>query len=122
MRNIFAAFMSISLVTFSYAKEMYRAPSAGDSGTYYVLTYEKVEGDIVRVLTSRIGKGNEYTDFTDLKFNCASKQYFELAGGSEDGVKEIPSKPLKDWSGKSKWTPLVTGSSKYDLFQFICDK
>lgn len=122
MRIFCTAIMLMSLTMFSYAKEIYRAPSAGDSGTYFVLTYEKVESGIIKVLTSRIGKGNEYTDFTELKINCESKQYFELAGGYEDGAQEKPTQPLKDWSSKSKWTSLVTGSSKYDLVQFVCKK
>jgi hypothetical protein len=74
------------------------------------------------VLTSRIGKGNAYTDFTELKVNCKTKQYFELAGASEDGKKDAPTAPLNDWSSRSKWTSLVTGSSKYDLVTHVCRK
>lgn len=122
MKRYFAAIILISVSINSYAKEMYRAPSSGDSGTYYVLKHEKIENGIIKALTSRVGKGNEYTDFTELKINCVSKQYFELAGSNEDGAQEKPSKLLKDWSGQSKWTSLVTGSSKYDLVQFICKK
>ena len=104
------------------AKELYRAPSAGDSGTYYVLKREKLDDAQFKVLASRIGKGNAYTDFTELKINCKTKQYFELAGASEDGKKEAPTAPLKDWSSRSKWTSLVTGSSKYDLVTHVCRK
>ena len=102
------------------ANEMYRAPSAGDSGSYFVISSEQGDDGIHTVLTSRIGKGNAYTDFTKLKINCASKQYFELGGSSEDGAKNSPSKPLKDWSN-SKWTPIVSGSSKSDLVRYICE-
>ena len=122
MKTYCAAMMLISFTNCCYAKELYRAPTAGDSGTYYVLTHEKIEPHISKVLTSRIGKSNEYTDFTELKINCVSKQYFELAGSNEDGAKEKPTKPLKDWSSKSKWTSLVVGSNKYDLVQFLCKK
>lgn len=104
------------------ANELYRAPSSGDSGTYYVLKREKLDDAQFKVLTSRIGKGNAYTDFTEVKINCQTRQYFELAGASEDGKKEAPTTPLKDWSSRSKWTPLVTGSSKHDLVTHVCRK
>lgn len=122
MKKYFATILLMSMSAVSYAKEMYRTSAAGDSGTYYVLTQEEIEDGIKKVLTSRIGKGNEYTDFTELKINCTSMQYFELAGSNEDGAKDNPTKPLKDWSSNSKWTSLVTGSSKYDLVKFICKK
>ncbi|WP_370598017.1 hypothetical protein NMD15_12905 [Plesiomonas shigelloides] len=122
MKIHFSAIILMTLSINAYAKEIYRAPSSGDSGAYYVLKHEKIENGIIKVLTSRVGKGNEYTDFTVLKINCASKQYFELAGSNEDGAQEKPTKPLNDWSAQSKWTSLVVGSSKYDLVQFICKK
>ena len=104
----------------TFANDLYRKPSAGDKGSYYILESETLEDGTIKVLSSRIGKGNAYTDFTELKVNCESQQYFELAGSSEDGAKQKPSKPLKDWSENSKWTSLVTGSSKYDLVQYVC--
>ena len=104
----------------SYANEIYRHPTSGDSGTYYVLSNEKLNASVRRVLTSRVEKNSEYTDFTEVKINCSSNQYFELAGVSEDGLQNKPTKTLTGWSKKSKWTPLVMGSSKYDLVQFIC--
>jgi hypothetical protein len=122
MKFFCAIICMMSISTFSYAKEIYRAPSSGDSGSYFVLTHEKIANEIINVTTSRIGKNNEYTDFTILKINCTSKQFFEMAGSSEDGAQEKPSKQFKDWSTKSKWTSLVAGSSKYDLVQFICKK
>ena len=64
MKIYCTAIMLMSITSFCYAKELYRAPTLGDSGTYYVLTHEKIESNISKVLTSRIGKGNEYTDFT----------------------------------------------------------
>ena len=96
--------------------------SAGDRGTYYVLSSEKLGGGHVKVLTSRVGKGAAYTDFTELKVDCNNRQYFELAGGSEDGEKDTPTAPLNDWSARSKWTSLVPGSSKSDLVNYICSE
>lgn len=101
-------------------QQVYRAPTAGDKGTYFLLSKEVLANKQFKVLTSRVGKGGEYTDFTELKVDCESKRYFELAGGSEDGQKDKPSAPLKDWSGRSKWTSLVPGSSKSDLVRFVC--
>ncbi|GAB3015286.1 hypothetical protein [Bowmanella dokdonensis] len=103
------------------ANEMYRAPSSGDSGTYFIVSSEKGSDGILTVISSRIGKDNAYTDFTKLNVNCASKQYFELGGSSEDGAKKSPSKPIKDWSN-SKWASLVPGSSKSDLVRYVCNK
>ena len=108
--------------TFSNAKELYRSPSAGDQGSYYIIESKKLNDGIFQVLSSRIGKGNAYTDFTELKVNCKLKQYFELAGSEEDGAKDKPTEPLQDRSNQSKWTSLITGSSKYDLVEYICKK
>lgn len=122
MNRQFLVVLLLSFPAIASAREMYRAPSAGDSGKYYVLSHEKESDGTVRVLSSRVGKGNAYTDFTELKINCEARQYFELAGTSEDGAQEKPSKPLRDWSGRSKWTSLVPGSSKSDLVGFVCNK
>ncbi|WP_182310010.1 hypothetical protein [Aeromonas media] len=121
MKNVI---FTIGLAAISFqatASEMYRAPSSGDSGSYFIISSEKGSNGILTVLSSRIGKGSAYTDFTKLNVNCETKQYFELAGGSEDGAKKSPSKPLKDWTN-SKWTSLVPGSSKSDLVWYVCNK
>ena len=104
------------------ANELYRPAKPKDSGKYYILESQDLDNRVIQVLSSRIGKGNAYTDFTQLKVNCNTKQYFELAGSSEDGAKSKPSKNLKDWSKNSKWVSLVSGSSKYDLVKYICKK
>jgi hypothetical protein len=119
-RILLAALLAVSFATL--AKDLYRAPTAGDSGKYYVLNIEKLDSGEFKVLTSRVGKGGAYTDFTELKINCQTQQYYELAGGEEDGVKEMPTKPLADWSSRSKWTSLVPGSSKSDLVNYVCNK
>jgi len=113
--------LSLLLLAFNVdAKELYRPASTGDKGTYYVLERSKSDDGHIKVLTSRVGKGNAYTDFTELKINCSKKQYFELAGGYADGAHDQPLAPLKDWSKNSRWTNLVPGSSKSDLVSFIC--
>ena len=123
MKTLFTITIALMLITeFAVAKELYRASSAGDKGTYYILESENLGNNIIRVLSSRIGKGNAYTDFTELKVNCSTKQYFILAESEEDGARETPSKPLKDWSKNSKWTSSGTGSSKHDLVTFTCNQ
>ncbi len=113
----------VTALSFScLANDMYRSPKQGDYGTYYVLKSENIRHGVFKVLTSRIGKGKAYTDFTELGINCLDRKYFILAGSSEDGSKDKPSKPLSDWSKTSKWTHLVYGSSKYDLLSFVCNK
>ncbi len=120
IRTFFVTMLVFSSAT-ALANEMYRKPSSGDKGTYYIVESEPLDDGTIRVLSSRVGKGGTYTDFTELKVNCKTKQYFELAGSSEDGDKKKPTKPLKEWSG-SKWVSLVAGSSKSDLVSFVCKK
>ena len=121
MKQIISLLIYISISGSISANELYRQKS-GDSGKYYVIDSTDLGNSIIQVLSSRIGKGNAYTDFTKLKVNCKSKQYFELAGASEDGAKNKPSQELTDWSKNSKWVSLVSGSSKYDLVNYICKK
>ena len=121
MKHIISLLIFISISGSISANELYRQ-KPGDSGKYYIIESKDLGKEIIQVLSSRIGKGNAYTDFTKLKVNCKSKQYFELAGSSEDGAKNKPSKQLKDWSKNSKWVSLVSGSSKYDLVNYICKK
>lgn len=122
MHNFAVLVVLLGVCFSSIAKEPYRHPSGGDAGSYYIISSEKDSDGRINVLSSRIGKGNAYTDFTQLRVDCVRMQYFEVAGGSEDGAKDKPSKPLHDWSRNSKWTPLVTGSSKSDLVHFVCKK
>ena len=69
--------MILSICAFAVsANEMYRASSSGDSGTYFIVSSEKGSDGLINVLSSRIGKGNAYTDFTKLKVNCASHAIF----------------------------------------------
>ncbi len=120
MKLIFAV-AAFLLPVASFGADIYRPPSAGDGGTYYVLKQESIGDATFKVLSNRIGKGAAYTDFTELKVNCKSRQYFELAGGEADGKEMQPSKALTPRKN-SKWTDLVPGSSKSDLVNFVCAK
>ncbi|MCL1123322.1 hypothetical protein [Shewanella surugensis] len=121
MAKIAILIVLLSFSSLIQANELYRS-KAGDSGKYYIIENKALGDNIFQVLSSRIGKNDAYTDFTLLKVNCNTAQYFELAGLSEDGAKNKPSKELKDWSKDSKWVNLITGSSKYDLVNHICNK
>lgn len=115
------AIVSLFFPLACFGADLYRAPSAGDSGEYYILKQETIGAGMLKVLSNRVGKGAAYTDFTELKVNCKSKQYFELVGGDADGKQMTP--PLELTPRKnSKWVSLVPGSSKSDLVKFVCSK
>ena len=118
--RLYSALLIVFVFFEAEAAEVYRYPSAGDAGKYFILEREPLGNNIFQVLVSRVGKANAYTDFTRLKINCATQKYFELAGSSEDGAKDEPTKPLRDWSKRSKWVGLVRGSSKHDLVMHLC--
>ncbi|MGU5699895.1 hypothetical protein ACV1D9_22525 [Aeromonas allosaccharophila] len=101
--------------------EMYRSPTPGDQGTYFVVDSTKGDDGIITATTSRVGKGGAYTDFTKVKVDCIKKMFLGIAELSEDGAIESPSKPLVDYN-KSDWTSLVAGSSKSDLVVYLCNK
>lgn len=119
--KIHVAIVSLIFPLACFGADLYRAPSAGDSGTYYILKQEAIGAGIFKVLSNRIGKGAAYTDFTELNVNCKSKQFFELAGGEADGKQMTPPSALSPRKN-SKWASLVPGSSKSDLVNFVCSK
>ena len=121
MNKVVVGLLIVMLVsTLASAKELYRAPSAGDKGAYYVLQ-KQYSGPLVQALTSRIGKNNADTAFTKLRINCDTKEYFVLETSVENGARDSPTDPLNDISTKSKWVSLVKGSSKYDLVMYLCN-
>lgn len=83
---------------------------AGDKGKYYLIEKSKT-GDIVTTLHKRIGVDS--TDYTKLNINCKTQQVQEL-GYSEESAKDIKENP-------SRWYRLEYGSSKYDLYDFVCN-
>ncbi|GAB2891334.1 hypothetical protein GCM10027046_20140 [Uliginosibacterium flavum] len=119
--KIHVAIVSLFFPLACFGAEMYRAPSSGDSGAYYILKQETIGAEMFKVLSNRVGKGAAYTDFTELKVNCKSKQFFELAGGEADG-KQMTPPPELTLRKNSKWVHLVPGSSKSDLVKFVCSK
>lgn len=99
----------------------YRAPSSGDKGSYSIIKHESLGDGKYSVLTNRIGKNDEYTDFTKITIDCSTYKYLEVAAGYEDGAQDTPNEELKPLPKVfQKWTELVTGSSKSDLVNFVC--
>lgn len=115
------AIAAVLLPVSCWGADLYRAPSAGDSGSYYILKQEAIGTGMFKVLSNRVGKGAAYTDFTELKVNCESRQYFELAGGEADG-KQMSAPASLTPRKNSTWASLVPGSSKSDLVNFVCAK
>ncbi|MEP1449063.1 MAG: hypothetical protein ABJK37_23370 [Paraglaciecola sp.] len=122
MKKISLILISATLSLNLSANTLYRAPSSGDKGAYYIVESKSLEDNKFYVLSSRVGKNKAYTDFTKLNIDCNAMKYFELAGSSVDGFHEQPTKKFNDWSKRSKWTSLVNGSSKSDLVHFTCKK
>lgn len=119
MKQMLLLGMAVLMLSAANAKELYRAPSGGDAGSYYVLSKSKT-GNGFTALTSRIGKGASYTDFTEVQVNCQSRQYRTIKGSGEDGAVDKPTKPLKVYTSGNKWTDLIPGSSKSNLVTFLC--
>ncbi|MBX7135793.1 MAG: hypothetical protein K1X67_24260 [Fimbriimonadaceae bacterium] len=83
---------------------------AGDKGKYYLLEKKSV-GAVLQVVHKRVGV--ESIDYSRTEINCKTRQYRELGYSSESvaALKAVPG---------SKWTDLVSGSSKSDLVAFAC--
>lgn len=81
----------------------------GDKGQYYLLDKKK-SGAIVETLHKRIGVDS--VGYTRMKINCETVQVQEL-GYSEVSADDTFSNP-------TDWYDLVAGSSKYDLYSFVC--
>lgn len=83
---------------------------SGDQGKYYLMEAFK-NGDVIQTLHKRIGV--DATGYTKLEINCQSKQYRDL------GYSEVSPSDIKKRIGN--WTDLISGSSKSDLVNFVCD-
>lgn len=85
--------------------------SMGDKGKYYLLETTG-KGSIIRALHKRVGVDG--TGFTFTEINCATLQMREL-GYSEQSPSAIKESP-------TDWFPLLPGSSKSDLVNFVCNR
>lgn len=116
------ALLMCMVSSFVNASELYRKPRAGDKGTYYVISQERLKNGRWLVVSSRVGKNNKYTDFTKLKINCQKMEFLTLGAAEADGKQMSIPNSFHDWTSFSKWSSLERGSSKSDLVQFVCNK
>lgn len=118
MKITWFVILFLSISSSSHARELYRAPSAEDGGSYWVLSQERLEGDMVEILTSHVWHNNSSTSFIKFRINCASKAYLMLAISNEKGVQEFPTKPFRAVKNP-EWESRKESS---DLIEFVCKK
>lgn len=109
-KSIFIA-LTIFISSSALADTIIPRSIEGDRGTYYLIKQSR-SGDIVSTLHKRVGVDS--TGYTSAKVNCKTKQIKEI------GYSEISAKAIKP--NPTKWYNLVTGSSKYDLYKFVCTR
>ena len=100
--------LSDSYVAAPGETEMQRS-MPGDKGRYFLLSMVRTN-DVVRSLHKRVGVDSVV--FSLVESNCATRRYRDI-GYSEVGPDTIAERP-------SKWTELFEGSSKSDLWHFVC--
>lgn len=82
----------------------------GDRGDYYLL--ESAQGeDVIQILHKHIGV--DVTGYTKTEIDCKKRLMREI------GYSEISPDAIENSPGK--WFELVPGSSKSDLFNFVCN-
>jgi hypothetical protein len=82
---------------------------------YYLVKSEKVKGNI-RATHKQVCPKNEYysgVGFSITDINCNNRKYKSLGYG-DDLVSNVT------LYKNTKWTKLITGSSKSDLVSFVC--
>ncbi len=94
----------------SYAAEV-RIPRSvqGDKGKYYLLE-RSTKGGIITAVARR--DGVDSVVFTRTETNCKAGK-MRVLGDSETSIREIN-------NNSTKWFDLVPGSSKSDLFNYLC--
>lgn len=86
--------------------------ASGQAAKYYIVEQNK-KGKLIEVLSRR--EGSSGVIWTKYEIDCAKKKMRTIAEAYDDlsTLKELP----KD---QQKWYELMYGSSKSDLFEFIC--
>lgn len=107
----FAASLAILAISASVTSAETLIPRSvpGDKGQYFLIEAKK-SGDIISTLHKRVGVDS--VGWTKCEINCKARLIRDI-GYSEEGPKAIKSDP-------TKWYDLVEGSSKSDLFNFVC--
>ncbi|MCS3504982.1 hypothetical protein [Achromobacter sp. JUb104] len=83
----------------------------GDKGKYYLLE-KSTKGGIITAVARR--DGVDSVVFTRTETNCKARK-MRVLGESETSIRDINNTP-------SNWFDLVPGSSKSDLFNYLCKK
>ena len=106
-------FVVIALLTTNHvlADTLIPRSASGDKGKYYLIKQTK-SGDIISAVHKRVGVDS--IGYTSTKTNCKTGKMQEI-GYSEVSVQAIKASP-------TKWFDLVPGSSKHDLYKFLCKK
>lgn len=109
MKKLICLLMLTFAFSYTMADTLIPRSVSGDKGKYYLIKKSK-SGDIVQTLHKRIGVDS--IGYTSALVNCKTRQIKEL-GYSETSPNDIKPNP-------TGWYDLVTGSSKYDLYRFVC--
>ena len=114
MKSLLALILSATALS-AYAGEVEIPRSMPEKGARYFLLEAKKEGNIVKTLHKRVGISG--TGFSRVESNCATGQVRDTGYG-DDTISNIKQYPAK----MQNWYNLVSGSSKRDLFNFVCRK
>lgn len=109
MKKLIFTCITLLITSHTIADTLIPRSVAGDKGRYYLIQKSK-SGNIVSTLHKRVGVDS--VGYTSAKVNCKTKQIQEI------GYSEVSAKAIK--SNPTEWYDLVTGSSKYDLYKFVC--
>lgn len=86
-----------------------------ENARYILLDVKKKNESVYEVITKRVGKpfdGDTGLGFTRQEINC-KKRVYRVMGTSYDTLDPMTINP-------TKWTELVSGSSKSDTVNFVC--
>ena len=113
MKSLLALILSVTALS-AYAGEVEIPRSMPEKGRYFLLEAKK-EGNVVKALHKRVGPSG--VGFTRTESNCATGQIRDIGYG-DDSIANLKQYPAK----MQNWYNLVNGSSKSDLFNFVCRK
>jgi hypothetical protein len=109
-RLTLAALFALPMIAFATEVEIPRSVP-GDKGRYHLLETKR-SGAIITTLHKRVGPSG--TSHTKTEINCETRK-MRVVGEAEEDAKKMGGSP-------TKWFDLVEGSSKSDLFRFVCNK
>ena len=111
MKKTLVATILFILTSYVTAQTLIPRSVSGDKGKYYLIKKSKA-GNIISTLHKRVGV--DTIGYTSAKVNCKTRQIQDV------GYSDISANAIKN--NYSGWYDLVEGSSKYDLYMFVCKK